>query len=178
MEEWRDIPGYDGYYQISNQGRVRSKDRYARVCGGGQRLVKGRVMALTKATNGYPMINLSYKRVLSHHLVHRLVAQAFIPNPNNYPQVNHKDENITNNCVDNLEWCTAKYNANYGTRNQRCNEKVKKKPVKQIDLDGNVVRVFCSIKEAMRTTGADESQIIRCCTGRNNTARGFRWEYV
>ena len=178
MEIWKDIKEYNGLYQVSNIGRVRGLDRYARVCGGGMRLVKGRILKPMKCTNEYEEVCISVGRKRKVHLIHRLVAEAFIDNPNNLPQVNHKDEDIKNNNVDNLEWCTAKYNANYGTRNQRCYEKVIKKAVRMCDLAGNEICTFDSIKLASREMHIYDSQIIRVCKGRNKTAGGFLWSYV
>lgn len=107
MEIWKDCKGYEGKYQVSNLGRVWSVK--------GQKYLKGTILP-----SGYVHVHLTTpngKR--KKERLHRLVAIAFLDNPNNLPQVNHKDENKLNNCVDNLEWCNAKYNANYGTRNQR-----------------------------------------------------------
>lgn len=115
-EMWKDIPGYEGLYQVSNLGNIRSL-KYA----GGNK-----VKLLKQATtNGYKQVQLSKNGKGKNHLVHRLVAIAFIPNPNNLPVVNHKDENPSNNNVDNLEWCTQEYNINYGTRNERASESMK-----------------------------------------------------
>ena len=114
MEEWRDIKGYEGRYQISSEGRVRSLDRI----GKNGYSYKGKILKPRPTKRGYIKANLSGKI----YAVHRLVAQAFIPNPNNYPVVNHKDENPSNNCIENLEWCDVKYNINYGTANKRIAE--------------------------------------------------------
>lgn len=179
MEEWRDVLGYEGRYMVSNTGKVKSLDKYARVCGGAYRLVKGKNIAINRYPNGYLFAMLGRKS----KLVHRLVAQAFIPNPSNLPQVNHKDENIENNTVENLEWCTSKYNANYGTRNERCHESNRKsfKPVYQIDKDsGMVIRWWDCINDASKSLGIDDSHIIRVCKRlkRNATAGGFVWRYA
>lgn len=179
MEEiWKPIKETDGIYEISNYGNIRSIDRYVKTCGNGLRLAAGKAYKPIKCTNGYLELQAYIKGKRKIFMVHRLVAQYFIPNPNNYPEVNHKDENPQNNHADNLEWCTPKYNCNYGTRNQRCMEKVIKKPVRQLSLNGEVVEVFPAIKDAMRKTGIDGSQIIRVCKGKNQTAGGFKWEYA
>ena len=119
---WKDIPRYEGKYQVSNTGKVRSLN-YKRT---------GKTKILKPHTNrdGYKTVNLlkpgeKYKP----YYVHRLVAQAFIPNPNNWPQVNHIDEDKANNVVWNLEWCTQQYNMNYGTRNERAREALKYKTI-------------------------------------------------
>jgi len=177
MEEWRDVLGYEGRYMVSNTGKVRSLDKYARVCGGSYRLVKGKNIAINRYPNGYLFAMLDGKT----KLVHRLVAQAFIPNPNNLPQVNHKDENIENNVVENLEWCTSKYNANYGTRNIRCYESNRKhfKPVYQLDKDcGMIIRWWDNIRNAARSLNICEEQISRVCKGINITAGGYKWVYA
>lgn len=112
QEIWKDISGYEGLYQVSNLGNVK---RLERICNDG-RIVKEKTMKTTIANNNYKMVIFEINSVRKGFLVHRLVAQAFIPNPDNLPQINHKDENKLNNCVDNLEWCSAKYNNNYGSK--------------------------------------------------------------
>lgn len=115
-EEWRPIEGYEGLYEVSNTGRVRSLDMYVKIGYGNYRLHKGKVISLLKKGEyGYIQVNLCYNGKLYKKYVHRLVAQAFIPNPDNLPEVNHKDEDKTNNSVENLEWCDRKYNMNFGT---------------------------------------------------------------
>ena len=115
-EVWKDVVGYEQYYEVSNQGRVRSKSRT--VHGMNEWEMEGRV--LRQANSGrYWQVYLCVNGKGKSKSVHRLVAEAFIPNPDNLPEVNHKDENRYNNHIDNLEWCTHKYNVNYGTRNQR-----------------------------------------------------------
>ena len=115
IEEWRTIVGYEGQYEVSSYGRVRSLDRYDRM----NRFWKGRILNLHTGTGGYLFVGLSSNGNEKNYLVHRMVAQAFIPNPDNLPQVNHKDEDKTNNNVDNLEWCDREYNINYGTIKDR-----------------------------------------------------------
>ena len=111
MEEWKYIEGYEGLYQVSNYGRVRSLFY--------RKKNQVQLLKLRKVTKGYLQVALWKNRKRKDFMVHKLVAEAFIPNPNNYPQINHKDEDKTNNCVENLEWCTNEYNHNYGTRNIR-----------------------------------------------------------
>ena len=117
-EEWRSIEGYEGQYEVSSYGRVRSLDMYVKSCYGSYRLRKGKILSPGIRPDGYLVVSLKYKMFR----VHRLVAQAFIPNPDNLPQVNHKDEDKSNNRVDNLEWCDSKYNNNYGTARIRAKE--------------------------------------------------------
>ena len=121
IEEWRPVVGYEGLYEVSNTGKVRSLDRYVKN-GCSYRLHKGKVISLLKGEYGYIQVNLYYNGKNYKKYVHRLVAEAFLPNPDNLPQVNHKDEVKSNNCVDNLEWCSAKYNVNYGTRKDKVRE--------------------------------------------------------
>ena len=115
IEEWRPIPGYEGLYEVSNTGRVRSLDKYDSM----NRFLRGRILRLFTDGLGYLRAQLYSNSKRKSFLVHRLVAQAFIPNPDNLPQVNHRDENPSNDSVDNLEWCDGKYNVNYGTRIDR-----------------------------------------------------------
>ena len=118
IEEWRPIEGYEGLYEVSNTGQVRSLDRYVKN-NYSYRLQKGKVLSPEKNKDGYLLVSLCCNGKQNLRTVHRLVAQAFIPNPNNLPQVNHKDENKSNNRVDNLEWCDQAYNNLYGTRQER-----------------------------------------------------------
>lgn len=122
-EVWRDIPGYEGLYQVSNIGNIRSLNY----------MKTGKVKRLKPSIDkrGYKRVSFSHKGKCKCYLVHRLVAQAFIPNPNNLPHVNHKDENPSNNCVWNLEWCTREYNMNYGTINERISKAKKGKKMSE-----------------------------------------------
>ena len=114
-EIWKDILGYEGLYQVSSFGRVRSLDKYDSM----NRFYEGRILKLFADRLGYLSVVLYSNSKRKHYLVHRLVAEAFIHNPDNLPQVNHKDENPSNDNVENLEWCDGKYNVNYGTRIDR-----------------------------------------------------------
>ena len=138
-----------------------------------------------KGSRGYLQVSLSSKT----YSVHRLVAQAFIPNPDNLPQVNHKDESKENNCVSNLEWCTAEYNCNYANRNNKISETQKRsgiqrnnkytsKEVYQYTLDGKFVNTYPSIREAVRQTGLDHSAISKVCRGKIKYTGGFIWSYT
>ena len=118
-EIWKPVPGYEGLYEVSNLGRVRSVNRYVKSKGESYWLRKGKMLSPAKDKNGYLKVNLSCNGKNNIIRVHRLVAQAFLPNPDNLLEVNHKDEDKTNNRVENLEWCTAKYNNNYGTKIER-----------------------------------------------------------
>lgn len=152
------------------------------------------ILQAEKNNSGYPMVML-YKNDGRRYnmLVHRIIADTFIPNESNLPCVNHKDEDKTNNNVSNLEWCTYEYNNNYGTARERMSNKMKgrKRPeqskncmkqfghkVKQITMDGKVVSEYCSIREAGRVTGICSHSIYACCNGKRKTAGGYKWERV
>lgn len=171
MEEiWKPI-GYEGY-EVSNLGRVKSY-KYDKI--------NGKIMKPYKNTKGYLQIDLQLdgrKRENRVHLsVHRLVAIAFIPNPDNLPQVNHKDEDKTNNCVDNLEWCTNDYNAHYGTHIERVAEKIRV-PIYSVDKQGNIEH-FPGVREADRIVSGKEygisAPISMCLNGKRKTAYGRQW---
>ena len=123
FEEWKDIPGYEGLYQVSNTGKIKGLPRVTVQ----NQILQERILIPGVINNGYLQITLHKNGEHKNFLVHRLVANAFIPNPKNLPEVNHKDEDKTNCNSDNLEWCTRKYNLNYGTRNQRSAESRRKK---------------------------------------------------
>lgn len=111
-EIWRPVVGYEGLYEVSNTGLIRSLDRFV----GNRNRIKGKILSIQIEKGGYCSVALSKYGKMKRYKIHRLVAQAFIPNPEGLPQVNHKDEDKTNNSVDNLEWCSSKYNINYGSR--------------------------------------------------------------
>ena len=168
-EIFKDIEGYEGKYQTSNRGNVKSLNYR----GTG----KEKILKPQKTGDSYLQVHLYLDGKGKFYLVHRLVAQAFLPNPDNLPEVNHKDENPKNNNVDNLEWCTSKYNSNYGTRNQRVAEKISK-PILAIDKRTGLILKFVSSIEAERETGIDHSSIIKCCKGKMNSCGGFYWMYA
>ena len=121
-EIWRPVVGYEELYEVSSYGRVRSLDRYVRTCYEKYRLHKGKVLIPTKNRYGYLSVVLSCNGKHKTITIHRLVSLTFIPNPDDLPIINHKDEDKTNNRVENLEWCDHKYNVNFGTRNIRIKE--------------------------------------------------------
>lgn len=166
FEIWKDIQGFENLYQVSNLGRVKSLNY--------KHTGKEKILKLTKS-NGYLDVILYNAGEYKHCLVHRLVAQAFIPNINSSLQVNHKDENKLNNRVDNLEWCTPKYNSNYGTKTIRFS-KSRGTSVRCIETG----KIYHSAREAERQTGIDNTQIVGVCKNKYGykTAGGYTWEYV
>lgn len=164
MEEiWKNI---NSKYQVSNLGRVRSL-HYGKV----------KQLSLCKNSDGYLVVSLWDKMKRKQYLVHRLVAEAFIPNPNNYPQINHINEDKTDNSVTNLEWCDCKYNVNYGTHNQRMFDNMPKHCVVKYDLEGNYIAEYQSIKMAARENNISSSNISQCCNGKRKTAGKCIWKY-
>lgn len=160
MEEWRKIEGYDNY-EVSNYGKVRSLDY--------NRTGETRIMKPSYNTDMYLQVKLRKDRKYRNFQVHRLVAQSFLPNPDNLPQVNHKNENKEDNRVENLEWCTNQYNVDYSLS----------KPVLQFSQDGNFIQEFKSTNEASRQTGIIQQNISQCCNGKgyHHTAGGYIWKF-
>lgn len=184
-EEWRPVPGYEGSYQVSNLGRVRSLDRVVKSKQGWKKFVKGVTMKQSIHHYGYPVVSLLKESHSKQYAVHILVARAFIPNPKGLPCVNHKDENKRNNNINNLEWCTLRYNNSYGTRVDRIkasqmNDPKKSKPVRQLTKDGHPINDYPSISEASRVLGICETAIASVCKGRKSylTAGGYKWEFT
>lgn len=169
-EIWKDIAGYEGKYQVSNLGNVKSL-RY-------RNKTEEHLLTKRPQKNGYLTVSLSKNSIYKNFLIHRLVADVFIENPYNFPQVNHIDEDKTNNCVDNLEWCTCKYNLNYGARREK-EARTKGKKVLQYTKDGKFVNEFYSIQEAKRCTGINQGNICYCCKNIKgyNSAGGYIWKY-
>lgn len=173
-EIWRPIRDYEGYYEVSNFGRVRSLDRWIKLKDGRNRLQKGKIIKADKTKNGYLRVMLCKNHKQKHFSIHRLVAQAFIPNPHNYPIINHKDECKTNNRVDNLEYCDISYNNSYGTRNERISIGLSK-PILQFDLEGNFIKEWSSMMEASRN-GFGQGNICNCCNGKLKNYKGYIWK--
>lgn len=177
-EVWKDITGFEGLYKVSNKGNVHSVERI----GTNNRKFGGIALkpAYTKA--GYLKVVLCKNGIRYYKIVHRLVAEAFIPNPNNYPEVNHRDEVKFNNNVENLEWCDTRYNSNYGTRNERLSKKVR-----AVNIKTGEVLTFSSTVEA-GNTGYNSGNVAKACRGTYKTAtgeligdghlyRGHKWSY-
>lgn len=177
---WAPIKGYEGYYEVSDSGQVRSLDRVIKAKNGISYHKRGKIMKLTQIMShnepGYLVVNLRKNGNSCVCFVHQLVAESFIPNPNNLPVVNHKNGNKTKNEVSNLEWTTYKDNNLHALANGLRQPRGTK--VKQIDSSGNVVDVFRSVCEASRKTGIGRGSISHCINGRCNRAGGFLWERV
>lgn len=174
-EEWRDIKGYEGKYQVSNLGRVKSLNYH--------RADISRILAVRKDKGGYLYLNLYKNNKRKTYKVHRLVAEAFIDNPNNYPQVNHKDEIRSNNIASNLEWCDSKYNNNYGTRKDKI--KGSKNPAARKVQCITTGKKFNTVKEASKYYFVSRQSISSCCS--NNlksagkhpvTGEKLIWKYI
>lgn len=171
--QWKPIERYDGLYLISDDGKVFS-------------VRNNRILKNQLQDNGYVRIELNINGQHKKELIHRLVAEAFIPNPNNYPIINHKDENPSNNSVGNLEWCDHKYNINYGTciekrvkntKHKHGAEKTGAKEVWQFDLNGNFIKKYPSVIDASIETGIDYKAISHCALGRTKYAYKYVWSY-
>lgn len=158
-EEWKDIKGYEGAYQVSNLGRVRNTVK---------------ILSLCTDNQGYLKLNLYSNGKRKTVRVHRLVAEAFIDNTNNHKYINHKDENKLNNKAENLEWCSAKYNCNYGSRTSRIKDKLNVKII-QFSKDRKEIRRWNSIKEA--TCALKIRNISQACQGKRKQAGGYLWQY-
>ena len=184
MENWKDIKGYEGFYQVSDLGRVKSLERDVYYPNGIiMRHMEEKILVQRLNKHGYAYINLCLNGKPKSITVHRLVAEAFIPNPENKPQVNHKDEVKTNNSVENLEWCDSAYNANYGTRIQRCiqNHKYPKlgnHPRAKVVFCEELNKTFDCAKSAQEELGIDRSCVGKACKGKQKTAGGFHWRYA
>ena len=165
-EEWKDIPKYNGRYQISNLGRVRS---YVHS--------KWKMMRTTKNGAGYLIVGLTYHGKTKLFLVHRLVAESFVPNPNNYPIVNHKDENKSNPIYSNLEWCTYIYNHNYIYDTNRKREYPYGRKIYQYTKDMKIIKTWDSIREASRMLNIHPYCISLCCRNKLSTSGGYIWRY-
>lgn len=181
IEIWEDIDNYIKLYQVSNMGRIRSLD-HTRKAGTGSYVQKGQIIK-PYITRGYFHVKLTKEGKVRDFQVHRLVAQTFICNQQNKPQVNHIDGNKLNNCVNNLEWCTQSENMVhaykiglekpiYGRENPRA------KRVIQYNLQGGFISEYMSTMEAERKTKIKHANISRCCKGRYKTAGGYKWEYA
>ncbi len=183
QEVWKDIIGYEGVYQVSSFGRVRSVDRIVKGRHGSPKRIKGIVLTQEKMNDGYMRVSLSKGGKIKRFPVHRLVASAFIKNPNNFPVINHKDETKDNNHASNLEWCTQSYNVRYGdgikkmmssenywdTRNNV--------RIKATNVQTGKTLTFYSLREADRK-GFSRRSVGRALERRPSIYKGYKWEYI
>lgn len=163
MEIWKTIKNYENY-EVSNLGNVRNTKF-------NNRLLKPSII------NGYYRIRLCKDGKYKAYFLHKLVAETFLSNPNKYSQVNHKDEDKSNNTLSNLEWCDSSYNINYGKRNSIVSAKLSKK-IAQYDLNGNLINTFSSQIEAHNISGISMTSISDCVNGKQKTAGGFIWRRI
>ena len=169
-EIWREIAGYEGLYEISNMGRVKSMNY--------KHTGKAKVLKLTPNNKGYLMVGLHKNGKSKTCRVHRLVAQAFIPNPDNLPQVNHKNEIKTDNRAENLEMCTLQYNHEYGSHNKKVAEAQHKISVSQYEKVSEIfLNIYASAYDAQRATGVAQNSITACCKGKRKSAGNYVWRY-
>ena len=170
-EVWKPVVGYEGLYEVSNLGNIKSLHKRH----------NGNLLTPQKSHNGYLRVTLWKGNRKKVKRVHRLVAEAFLLNENNYEQINHKDGNKENNSISNLEWCSAKHNMMHavekGLHRGTRNHPAKSKPVDMFSIDGEFICTYPSMKEAERQTGAFRSSIYACCHGKVNAAGGYHWEY-
>jgi len=167
-EIWRDIEGYEGLYQVSSEGRVKSLKRKRRK---NERILK------PSSDRGYLYVDLCAGGKRKRHKVHRLVCKAFHENPENKPEVNHINEKASDNRACNLEWCTRKENCNHGTRTER-SAKTQSKPVGQYTRDGELIKIWPSVRGTERKTGFSHCYISQAANGKCKQAYGFIWKYV
>lgn len=188
VEVWKAIPGYEGIYEVSDQGNVRSLDRYvyrpSLLWGqAAMTFYKGRDLTPQKDRKGYMNIRLfnGSKKTAKAFKVHRLVAMAFLPNPDNLPEVNHKDEDKANNNVDNLEWCTTKYNCNYNDKPERGYQHgagTRRMPVAKFDKDGNEVGRWKSMYTAAAKNNVSPASINHCVKTGAITRDGYTYSLI
>ena len=175
-EEWRPVVGYEGLYEVSNLGRVRSCARVVFFINGKHKPYQSRIKALRINQGGYVLVTLSKNCKRRSFTVHKLVARAFLGPCEEGIEVNHKDEDKTNNRLDNLEYCTKKYNANYGTRGARIS-KAQEKPIESIDCLGRRKR-YSSVLNAEKETHISHRNISRYARGERCPTNGLKWRYI
>ena len=180
MEEWKDVVGYEGLYKVSSIGRIERQEYSQTLPNGSVGIIKKHYVKTYVGSNDYLYVQLCKNNKVKRYSVHRLVAQAFIPNPNNYKEVNHKDQNKGNPCVENLEWCDRKYNTNYGTAREKF-AIARSIPVERYTLDGEYLDTWYSEQQYLRENGIKgQSMILKVCKRIKPyyTAYGYRWKFI
>lgn len=183
MEIWKDIPNYNGIYQVSNYGGIK---RLNYRNSGNEKIITPKY---TK--QGYVFVALWKNGKYKNYYVHRLVGQAFLENPFGFPEINHRDENPSNNNINNLEWCSSSYNTRYSRKKhperyvttykgKRTSRQTKYSlfEVNQKDKNGNIIKTWNNISEIVRELGYNNSSITGCCLGKRNFAYGYKWEFA
>lgn len=175
QEIWKDINGYEGMYQVSNLGNVKSLNF--------KNTGKEGLLKQTLENNGYLRVSLCKNKKVDYQNVHRLVAKTFIPNPKNYPIINHIDANRKNNNMNNLEWCTMQHNVRemYRLGNQRIvsgNKHCRSRAVDQYDKNGNFIKRWEYMTLITKELHIDYSNISKCCKGLKKMAYGYKWKYA
>lgn len=191
MEVWKEIDGYNQRYEVSNYGRVRSKDMVVNGRLQNCHKIKGRILKPHTDKEGYKGIVLCINQKRKTFRLHRLVAAAFIPNPDNKPCVDHIDGDKSNNRADNLRWVTTKENCNNPITKSRLNKMIgeymvgrlgglhqRAKQIAMYSICGDLIKTFLSVKDAQRETGLNDSNIVKCCKGIKKTCGGYIWAYV
>lgn len=173
-EIWKDIKGYEGLYQVSSFGRVRSLPKLIEYFDGRIRYYEGKIMKLSNHPKGYLQVRLTKNKKTKLHFIHRLVAETFLENLQNKPMVNHIDGNKQNNNINNLEWATCSENNQHAYDN---NLKSDNKKVVMLDFDFNEIQTFNSIHEASRFVNCNFRNIWMVCNNKRNSAGGYKWRY-
>lgn len=176
-EIWKPIKGYEGFYEISTFGNVRSVERIVTNKLGVKKLIPSSNMKSRPSNRGYLRVGLHRDGKSREYSIHRLVAETFICNPKGLPCVNHKDENILNNRLDNLEWCTQKYNANYGNAREKLSKSKRiQRPILQLDLQGNILREFATLFD-VKEFGFSPNCVSACCKNKALSHKDFLWVF-
>lgn len=181
-EVWKDIPKYEGYYQVSNLGRVKAIERVVCINESKSTRLKEHIMKQRKTDKGYMVVRLSKDGKANNKFVHVLVLESFCKRPYGLTQINHKDENKSNNRLENLEYCDNVYNQNYGSCSSNkskstINDIRKSKKVVQFMKDGTLIKEFPSLHEVERTLGFQHGHVRDACSGKLHTAYGYKWKW-
>lgn len=182
-EVWKDIEGYEGYYKVSSHGRIKSLPRNTMRSNGKPLPLKEKILMPEIMSSGYHRIKLCVDSVEKKLMIHRLVGKAFIPNPENKPEINHKDGIKDNNYYKNLEWVTRSENTQHSfdtglQKGLSGSDNPKATKVKQYDLDGNYIKTFNTITQAANEVNGHTGNISSVCQGKRNKTYGYKWEYA